>query len=141
MALSWNVEEVENHETVCFEMRKPNPSEGKVETDENGEARYLRPLTEMLIFSTISVGIGRITEKNAAEFYARLRLMEQIDGPFLRTSDGEDRRVTPEDVQSHIGLTCNVAEESRRTFYTKIGRDLDRFKASYTRKTTEEATA
>src|SRR5581483_2508285 len=97
MSLTWNIEKVKDYDTVCW-------IEGE-----------LNPITNTLIWATMSVKLGEITEKNAAEFYARLAITEKITGPSV-VKDGEPYYITPEDVEAHIGLYCNVINESRTKF-------------------------
>jgi hypothetical protein len=79
-------------------------------------------VTQNVIFSTMFVDMGEITEANAAEFHARLVM-------FYRVA-GDDLSVTPADVAAHIGLKTNVITKTRTQFLTAlktgIGRELDR---------------
>lgn len=71
-------------------------------------------LTEAMIFLTMHIGWGEITEQNAAQWYARVHVWEQTYGTMLRVRDEDDpdhmspRPITPEDVRKFIGLTTNV---------------------------------
>jgi hypothetical protein len=129
MALSWDVSDVKNHDSVCFFWApEDDPSHGVSKGD-----RLLNPVTNMLIWATISVDLPGITKQNAGEFFARLRLTEKIDGPFLIRAEvdgvrpkGEAAFVTPEEVVAHIGLKCNVTPKSRTAWLKKFGTDLDR---------------
>jgi len=82
------------------------------------------PVSQALETLTMSVGMGEITEDNWREFWARLYIVDQVFGPFLRNPDGSDRRLTPADVRAHIGLRANVAPDSKVTFKTKIINEL-----------------
>lgn len=78
-------------------------------------------ITETLIFATMGVGIGHITEKNEAEFYARVTVMERLYGPLMvATRDGKriDRPIMPADIHRRIGLRTNAAftDETRASF-------------------------
>jgi hypothetical protein len=111
MSLSWNLEKIRDWKEIS-----ENDNEWAV--------------TETLIWDCMAVEIGTITEKNAAEFYARVRLLEQLYGCSLGYvgEDGKrvDRPITPEDVERRIGLSTNVGSaKARSTFYKKIGRELD----------------
>lgn len=100
MPLTWNLTDcAETPETLWSDSRKAT--------------------TEVLIMSTMSIGIGRWTEGNAPEVYARLKVIESIYGALLltRTESGvEDRPITPADVRALIGLRTNVGEETRASF-------------------------
>lgn len=54
MSLDWNLSKIKNNKEVCWK---------------NG---IMKAETHELIYSTIAVGIGEITEKNWREFLARL---------------------------------------------------------------------
>jgi hypothetical protein len=69
--------------------------------DEND---YMYPDTQSIIFTTMSVGLGEITEKNWLEFYARMNIIERLGGYTP---------IPPERVKEHIGLSTNVSNETR----------------------------
>jgi hypothetical protein len=99
----------------------------------------LRPETKSLIFATMVVGIGRITEGNAAEFYARLHAFERLNGTYL-TEQGKNVYLTPEDVRRHIGLTTNVANETRAKWLKRVlGGEVDDIVRQYNRALTAVA--
>lgn len=107
MALTWDLTKIKDHDTICFIETETG------EVDEDGKPLVrLNPVTEALIWTTMGVGIGRITEDNAGEFYARAYIMERANGAML-TKQGEPAYLTIEDVQAHIGLSCNVSYETR----------------------------
>lgn len=112
MPLTWSLEDIENNKEVCWV-----PTD---EIDEDGDRLVrLSTVTETLIFMTMAVKLGSITKANADDFYARLKIIEKLDGPFMwKMEDGKkvDRYFTPEDVQAHIGLACNVTNESFTKF-------------------------
>jgi len=104
MSLNWNTQN-------C------NPSEAK---DDNEAA-----IREMIIWQTMVVHMGEITENNWKEFYARIALMEKITGPLMLVG-GEPYPVTPEMVRRWIGLTTNVSTDSRAKFLREvIGSEID----------------
>ena len=129
MALHCNLEDIADHEVVCFiEATADDPNHGVTKGD-----RLLNPVTEALIWATIAVDLPGITRENAGEFFARLRFTEQTDGPMLIRAevDGErpkgyDAFITAREVIAHIGLTANVSPLSRAKWLSKFGRDLDR---------------
>lgn len=102
MSLNFELSDIENYRETGYD------AEG-----------VLRPETKSLIFATMVVGIGRITEGNAAEFYARLHAFERLSGTYL-TEQGKDVYLTPEDVQRHIGLSTNVANETRAKWLKRV---------------------
>lgn len=105
MSLNWNVEQIENYESVCWVGE--------------GDDRHMNPVTHALIFATLSVGLGSITDSNAAEFYARLNIVEKLQGPFV-VMGGEGVSITPQEVKAHIGLTCNVGNETRAQWARRL---------------------
>lgn len=132
MSLNWSVEKVENFREVCY--------------DDTGT---LRPVTELLVFSTIHTGLGSITEKNADEFYARMTVIHKMHDIGIMTPNGP-KLLDPEHVKAHIGLVANVVNETRaqwvkrnfsdkhtgllsdyaRTYRREIGRQTDAALAS-----------
>lgn len=59
--------------------------------------------TQGMIFQTMGVGLGEITEDNAVEFYIRQRIWNKLHGfpPY-----------TVEQVRQYIGLKTNVSDET-----------------------------
>lgn len=127
MPLTWSLENIENYKEVCW-----------VETDEKDEdgtpLQRLATVTETLIFMTMAVRMGSITETNADDFFGRLKIMEKLDGPFMfKTVDGEkvDYYFTPEDIHAHIGLVCNVTTESFSKFLGVVRDDYKQRRRQY----------
>ena len=89
MALTWDLTNIEGYETACY--------------DANG----LAPVTYRLIWTTLQIGIGEITEENAAEFYARLRIAEGTLDTLAVIA------IEPADIRRHVGLRTNVKTETR----------------------------
>ena len=106
MALTWNLDAIKDHKQVCW---IDNPENVNPELD----SVIMNPVTKALIFATMSVDIGRITEDNAGEFYARLRFFERLWGEFVFDGDGKPHWITPEEVTAHIGMYTNVVTTSR----------------------------
>jgi hypothetical protein len=63
-------------------------------------------ITQSIIFATMSVGIGEITEENVHEFWMRYSIFAA--NPYF----------TVEDVRNHIGLKTNVSTITRHKFLT-----------------------
>jgi hypothetical protein len=87
--------------------------------------------TEALIFSTMSIGFCTITDTNANEFYARVKMLEGAIGSFVYIN-GDDYFFTPADIQRRIGLRTNGGSETRTKF---LGRMLRNTMADYDRLT------
>lgn len=116
MSLNWNLEGIQDHQTVCFETDKK---------DKDGEPLFsLSPVTEAIIWATMSVDIGKITEENAAEFHARESFYETLYGKPLY-KDGEAVGISYEDVKRHVGLVVNVATLTRAKWLTKVKKQVD----------------
>jgi hypothetical protein len=117
MALTFDLMNIENYRETGY--------------DRDGN---LRPLTELLIFTTISAGLGEITEKNVEEFYARMVVIHKLHDIGI-VEDGIERMITPEEVRNHIGLTTNVGNETRaqwvRRNFTAKNSILSDFKRNY----------
>lgn len=114
MALTWSVKDVKDHEEVTTIIATQDwPMDGTKKGD-----RLWNPVTTALIWHSLNTGIGRITEANAAEVYARIAFVEKLYGPSLVNGEGEPKPITVEDVQRHIGLSTNASykDESRASF-------------------------
>ena len=128
MALSWDTTAIQDHDSVCFmEAPEDMPSHGLKKGD-----RMLNPVTHALIWATISVDLPGITQENAPEFAARLRLVEQMWGPMLiraevdgKRPEGEKAFITVDEVIAHIGLRCNVSPVKRTAWLKRITRAMD----------------
>jgi hypothetical protein len=106
MALNWNVENIDNYKQVCW--------------IGEGDKRRMNPVTETLIYGTISVGLGSITDKNVDEFAARFRIIEKVHGPFLIKDGDKPWHLSDEDFIAHIGLSCNVSNETRAQWASRL---------------------
>ena len=110
MSLDWNVSEVKNMESVCFELRQE---------DEETPGRYLNPITKELIWATIAIEMGQITEKNYCEFWMRLSMNDLVYGPRIGYRKGS-RSITLEEVRKHIGLRTNVGTKPVTQMYKRL---------------------
>lgn len=89
-----------------------------------------RVTREALIFATMAVGMGEITEDNAQEFYTRLSFWEKVNGAY-RFGDGEALYFTPEDVKRFIGLRTNVFPKmTKAKFHKHVFETHERFNVS-----------
>jgi hypothetical protein len=111
MALTFDFTNIKNYKTTVW---IPKP------TEENPDACRMNPVTEALIFGTMSIGIGRFTEKNIGEVVARFRIIEKLQGPMLSAKDKKDRYITDEEFVAHIGLITNVSEETRSAWARRL---------------------
>lgn len=86
--------------------------------DKDGECL---PTTKAIILNCMGIGLGSITEKNLDEVWRRTQMREDVDGPMLHHG-GTECFLTREDLERHIGLTTNVANESAKVWEAKLGR-------------------
>lgn len=107
MSLDWNIENVQDWETVC--------------KDDDGIT--LSAVTNALIWATTGVGLGEITEANLDEFAWRLDLYQKIYEPLIvEVKDDEfvPRFITYTEVKQHVGLHTNVSRETRAQWLKRI---------------------
>ena len=113
MSLDWYVEEIENFEELVW---LPN---------DDGETFHLNPVTNTLIWMTISVGMNEITKKNWPVFYGRVAALEGYGGAWSY-KDGEGMvLITAKDVEAHIGLGTNASEMTAAAFEEKMLRVVE----------------
>lgn len=138
MSLNWSTEKVQyfkqNPDELWVKYRKGTPEEYE---DVNAE-------TKALIFGSMSLGLGSITEKNASEWYARWKMYEKYDGFSLYSmfkEDGtyEDIYLTPEVILKHIGLGMNVSDETTTNWCKRFAKP--RYKEETDRPTFVQAKA
>jgi len=106
MSLNWDVTEVKDHEEIT--------AEGMPWV-----------VTEVLIWYTMAVDLGEITEENHEEFFKRVSIWESIHGAGMverntETDEHEDRFVTLEDVERRIGLNTNVSNREREEWGERL---------------------
>jgi hypothetical protein len=114
MSLNWSLVQIKGYETLCW-----IPEEGKSRT------QRLAPVTETLIFLTMPVGIGQITERNAGEFYARVHAWERVTMARRMNRDGETVFITPEQVFAHVGLSTNASSMTKIGFAKNLFKRLE----------------
>lgn len=102
MALHWDVSKIVEREGRDFVWAPTG------EKDEEGKPLYrLRNIVETMIWSTMAIGIGEITEKNVNEVARRMAIYEQIRGPMRRNAEG-GVYYTREEIARLVGLSTNV---------------------------------
>jgi hypothetical protein len=101
MALTYDLKKIAGHESLCWVGEKMNP------------------VTEGLIYSTMSVGLGSITAANVDEWMARLDYSDRLFGTMLKTGT-ESRPFTRAEVEAHVGLVVNVSDEKRKGWASRL---------------------
>lgn len=99
MSLNYTVDKIADYKNVC--------------NVGDGDARRMNPVTEGLIWSSMSVGLDSIKKKNVDEWLVRLALTDALFGTMLK-ANREDRPFTRAEIESHIGLTTNVSNMTRK---------------------------
>ena len=125
---------------LTFDISRCKDYDEKYSQDQWAEKWH--PVTESLVFHCMNGGIGKITEDNAAEVYARVVVLEDIyQNGNSWYSPGENgqhvyHRITPENVRDHIGMTVNVSDITRTAFIKRhISGMMDDKKNSYLKAT------
>lgn len=123
MPLTWNVANVKYYQDNLDELYIKAKEFGEEYDDVN-------PETKMIIFSTMAIGIGNLSEENAPEFYGRFKVLEKLDDFYLTaySRDGQivKNYITPAIVHKHIGLVTNVSWESTTAWTSRTAKN-DRF--------------
>jgi hypothetical protein len=106
MSLDWDVSAVKDHKEIT----------------EDGMPWVT---TETMIWYTMAIDMGEITEENADEFFKRVSIWEQIHGAGMHkrnteTDEHEDVFMTLEDVERRIGLSTNVITTDREEWGERL---------------------
>lgn len=112
MALNWDLSNIKEFEDLCYRTMESTYVDVDEETGEEITKNHVElvPLADALIWATICVGMGEVTEDTYVEFWRRVAALEAWNGAFLTTKDGP-RPITLADVKAHIGLSTNVSME------------------------------
>ena len=106
MALHWKLDAIKNYKKLCW-----------VDVG-NGQGK-VNPVTDILIYMTMFVGMNEITPKNHKEFFTRTWLWEKVSGCFLYEADPKDDKksvecpISYEDIVNHIGLSTNASSKTK----------------------------
>lgn len=87
MSLNWDISKVENYK--------------EMQETESG-------ITDAVIWLTMAVGLGEISEENFEEFTRRAAIVQMLNGPWLVRGI----YVTDEMIRRRIGLGTNVSDET-----------------------------
>ena len=114
MALRWSIKKV-----MGF---KKNPDDYylPIKNKKGGKVFDIQPITKHLVYETMIVGLGEITENNIDEWLIRMRLAEKLYGTSLMIRDDKGvvkpYHITIEDLERHIGLWTNASRLKRKEF-------------------------
>ena len=111
MALNWNVEDVANWQELFVEI-------------EDGYREMIK-IHERILMHTMTIGIGRITEKNWKKFYDRVYMWERVHGAGYYTRENDQLKpiyVTEDDVKRMIGLHTNAGDSPKTEFLNNLSR-------------------
>ena len=120
MALHWDLTKVKDthllHNVAAEKGGEPPFPKGSPE-DKAGD--YQWAITDGLIWMTMGVDMGRITEDNWLEFLTRVRLLEKLQGAFMHKGD-EPYYFTATDIRRRIGLSTNVATKTLAVWRNRV---------------------
>lgn len=126
MSLNWTLDRIANYESLCWiEAEKPHMTDmGAYREKEGGGWQRMNPVTESLIWSLNSMGIGTITEANFAECFRRHLLSRAMWG--MRATGfaleheyrraGVKKEISLMDFKDHIGLSINASRMTDAQF-------------------------
>jgi hypothetical protein len=128
MSLNSDLTAIKNMDKLCY---VPDPETPENErTEEKGWK--MNPITEALIWITMAVDMGEITEKNVDEFYWRLRFQEKfrnykilIAKSIKDKNAGRGFNPTYKQIRAHIGLKTNAATATRAKFMVRMIRAME----------------
>jgi hypothetical protein len=129
MSLDWSIDKCQGYKDGQHVI-EVDLDEGRTETRQN-------PRLNDLIWATIMIGIGEVTEKNVDEVFARLAFTEALYGPRLHRWDPEQEQAIPEPwtremLTPWIGLRTNVFPKEAQGKWLK--RQFEYFTKLETRK-------
>ena len=126
MSLNWDVSNIEDFKQLWF-IPDTIDEKGIVHPDRV----RLNPITDVLIWGSMSIGVSRITKKNYRDVHRRYKMLEQAGICFLtggKTDDGKvlkDRNPSLKEIFLHIGLSTNVTALSNVKFLRKVGESVE----------------
>jgi len=125
MALNWWFENIKDWKRKCYRKVKIDKNDNIFGITREREDLYeLKPVTNLLIWSSMTIGMKRITEKNASEFHRRLIALE-----ILTTGVKKGSMPTLKQVQDHIGLSTNVTKHTsaqwNKILLSKLSKKID----------------
>jgi hypothetical protein len=89
------------------------------DTEALHESDYEWAISEVIIFGSMGVDLGSITEENLDEWTYRITLYQKLNGALLRI-DGKPFYVTRAHLERRIGLKVNVCNMTRAKWRNKM---------------------
>jgi hypothetical protein len=119
-----------NYDISDIAMYKDNYDEAYVEYSDLGyKYKDVKPFLKGLIFAGGMVALGSINYKNVSEWYARLKLCEEMYSTYLTrelTEDGMDYKDKPleaKELVKYIGLHTNHSTITRGQWIKNVKRN------------------
>tara|TARA_B110000238_G_scaffold199676_2_gene247343 strand:+ start:308 stop:688 length:381 start_codon:yes stop_codon:yes gene_type:complete len=111
MSLNWDLGGIENFKSVC-----------------RNEDESLREETELLIFYTMNLGMGLITQNNVDKFILRFRMYEVLYGmaKWWNVNGQRVNVISDTLIRKHIGLRTNASSISDVQFNKNMLKQLVR---------------
>ena len=103
MSLNWNISNINDYKHICYL------------TKDDGK-EILHPTTDAIIWLTLIIGMGKITDDNANAFYSRVRAYELLRGAMLYDKMSRPNYIEYEDILAHIGLVTNSSKMTDAQF-------------------------
>jgi hypothetical protein len=118
MSLNWDLKGIENYEELCWvPLTAYDHTTGEYDADAK---KKLNPVTNALIWATMSIGMGDITKKNWEKFADRIALLQGAKASGLLTFGLGEYYVSREEVKQHMGLSTNVFPETTDSAFMKV---------------------
>lgn len=112
--------------SLNYDLREIKQYKRLFEKTENGNSK-MKAVPQTIILSTMSVGMGKITEKNYEKFYNRLHLLETVHGTFFwerKRGRAIPKYITKDEVKRMIGLKVNVMDLTPGQFLKRFDKNL-----------------
>lgn len=122
MTLDFNITKIAMYKDNYDEAYQEYSQFGQVYTD-------VKPFLKSLIFSGGMVALGSITFKNVGEWYARLKLCEEMYHTYLTSKFDEDQNewvdvpLEAKEIVKYIGLSTNCTTIVRNKWVQNVKRN------------------
>lgn len=120
MPLSYDLSQIADFQATCYDIATEN--ESTLFREHQAGDLILNGTTQTLIMLMPAIGQRSITTKNVREVYARIHFLELLHGA-MRIRGSEPVPFTLADIETHIGLTTNVADVPRVEWATSVSKN------------------